>query len=69
MHSVSELEADIYPSEEALVLGWRISELCRMGFPENEAEGIASYDFDLHELERLLESGAPLYTALQIVLP
>jgi hypothetical protein len=54
---------------EVLVLHWRIEQLVRAGFGEEEADLLAQRrDVDLHQAIRLLRTGCSPELALQILL-
>lgn len=58
------------PSEDELVRVWRTTRLTALGVPEHVALVLADDpSFSHHELERLLERGCPLGTALRILQP
>ena len=51
------------------VLGWRIHQLEAAGYSEQESRQLAErFDIDLHLAMRLIQSGCPAETALQILL-
>ena len=57
-------------SEVERVYGWRNVRLAALGVAEETAMILAAHrTFSVHELERLLEAGCPLGTALRILWP
>jgi hypothetical protein len=57
-------------SEVERVHGWRNARLAALGVAEETAMILAAHrTFSVHELERLLEAGCPLGTALRILWP
>jgi hypothetical protein len=57
-------------SEIERVQAWRTARLAGLGVAEETARILATHPtFSVHELERLLETGCPLATALRILRP
>lgn len=57
-------------SDVERVYGWRNARLAALGVAEETAMILAAHrTFSVHELERLLEAGCPLGTALRILWP
>lgn len=48
---------------------WRLQRALAMGFEKRLADRIAATAIDLHQLERLIDSGCPRGTAYRILLP
>lgn len=55
-------------SEAAQLDQWRTSELARRGFDEHDVELLVAAQVSLHDVDRLLDRGCPLTTALLILL-
>ena len=68
--TAAELEAlEIHETEFESVRCWRLEELQRAGYEEEDATEIAFHlDIDLHYAIRLVQLGCPSRTALEIVL-
>jgi hypothetical protein len=52
--------------EELQIMRWRTERLLALGYRLREAAFLALAEVDIHELERLIESGCPLETAVRI---
>lgn len=63
------LELQRSEATEVVVLHWRIEQLVRAGFDDDEADLLAQRrDIDLHAAMRLLRDGCSRELALQILL-
>lgn len=56
-------------AEAQQIREWRFSEFKRLGYSPSLARWLSGTDIDLHELERLLESGCDKATATKILWP
>jgi len=66
--AAAETEDMQRPSEDERVRAWRRTRLTALGVPEDVALVLAEdLSFSHHELERLLDQGCPLGTALRIL--
>lgn len=52
--------------DDLRVVGWRTERLLALGYELREAARLAFSQVDIHELERLVETGCPLETAVRI---
>jgi hypothetical protein len=54
--------------EDDRVLGWRVEQLCSLGFDDGQAFLLARCDLDLHLVRTLIDQGCPPALALEIAL-
>ncbi len=68
--TAADLEALVAPGTESdSVRSWRLEELCRAGYDEEDATEIAFHlDIDLHDAVELVRRGCPSRIAARIVL-
>lgn len=68
MNEANSLAADWRQLDEELeVVRWRTQRLLEIGYELREAARLAFSRIDIHDLERLVDRGCPLETAVRIV--
>lgn len=68
MSEDDEGQAQLFDSEDARVLRWRIHALERMGWSEQHAVELAKAGVDYHVVQRMLDQGATPSDVLRILL-